>query len=96
MGSSCACAAVHMKSIRRGSIRPHIFLLQHEQTRLTSLREAEERLSECTKIIQLIEMKISESMHNTSKLEALLTKMQDNETALKNIKIKLANASIVF
>ena len=73
-----------------------IFIFQHEQTRLANLREAEERLRECTMIIQLIEMKISVSMHDTSKLEAILTKMQDNETALKNIKIKLANASIAF
>ena len=51
-------------------------------------------LSECTRIIQLIEMKISVSMHDTSKLKALLTKMKDNETALKKIKFKLANASL--
>ena len=52
------------------------FISQHEQTRLANLREAEERLSECTRVIQLIEMKISvsmhDTMHDTSKLKALL------------------------
>ena len=71
-----------------------VFIFQHEQTRLANLREAEERLRECTRIVQLIEMKISVSVHDTSKLKALLTKMKDNETALKKIKFKLANASL--
>ena len=73
-----------------------IFIFQHEQTRLANLREAEERLRECTMIIQLIEMTISVSMHDTSKLKPLLTKMKDNQTALEKIKLKLANASIAF
>ena len=72
----------------------NIFISQHEQTRLANLHEAEERLRECTRIVQLIEMKISVSVHDTSKLKALLTKMKDNETAPKKIKFKLANASL--
>ena len=60
------------------------FISQHEQTRLANLREAEERLSECTRVIQVIEMKISVSMDENTKLKALLNRMKHNETALKN------------
>ena len=35
------------------------FISQHEQTRLANLREAEERINECTRVIHVIEMKIS-------------------------------------
>ena len=48
------------------------FISQHEQTRLANLREAEERLSECTRVIQVIEMKISVSMDENTKLKALV------------------------
>ena len=70
------------------------FISQHEQTRLANLHEVEERLHECTRIVQLIEMKISVSVHDTSKLKTILTTMKDNETALKKIKFKMANASL--
>ena len=70
------------------------FISKHEQVRLANLHEAEERLRECTRIVQLIEMKISVSVHDTSKLKAILTTMKDNETELKKIKLKIANASL--
>ena len=38
------------------------FISKHEQVRLANLHEAEERLRECTRIVQLIEMKISVSV----------------------------------
>ena len=72
------------------------FISQHEQTRLANLREAEERINECTRVIHVIEMKISISTDENTKLKALLTRMKHNETALKNIKLKLSNASIAF
>ena len=72
------------------------FISKHEHVRLANLHEAEERLHECTRIVQLIELKISVSVRDTSNLKAILTRMKDNETALQKIKIKLANASIAF
>ena len=72
------------------------FISKHEQVRLANLHEAEERLHECTRIVQLIELKISVSVHDTCNLKAIVTRMKDNETALQKIKIKLANASIAF
>ena len=44
----------------------------------------------------MIEMKISISMDENTKLKAVLTRMKHNETALKNKKLKLSNASIAF
>ncbi len=72
------------------------FISKHEQVRLANLHEVEERLHECTRFVQLIEMKISVSVDDTStsKLKEILTTMKDNETELKKIKLKIANASL--
>ena len=73
------------------------FISKHEQSRLENLREAKERVDECAKVIQLIETKISVATVFTSektRLQALLTQMKQNETALKHMVSKLSNASI--
>ena len=57
----------------------------------------QERVGECTRVIQLIETKISVATVFTSektRLQALLTQMKQNETALKHMVSKLSNASI--
>ena len=54
-------------------------------------------MGECTRVIQLIETKISVATVFTSektRLQALLTQMKQNETALKHMVSKLSNASI--
>ena len=75
------------------------FISKHEQSRLANLREAEERVGECTRVIQLIETKISDGTvlrGEKTRLQALLTQMKQNETALKHMASKLSNASITF